>query len=136
VNSSLSFSMSDRLSVSPNPTAWKREARSWNPSGRLRMIRRKRLILQGLNRLRVSDDDSLLFAFSVASRRVFCDIADDSDRDGGRSASLDKDDGLCADDGTKPWMGSVPNVATRRAASAFDIVILLMVNYINAVYLR
>mmetsp|Transcript_26616 Transcript_26616/g.58453 ORF Transcript_26616/g.58453 Transcript_26616/m.58453 type:complete len:222 (-) Transcript_26616:107-772(-) len=33
--------------VSPNATAWKRDARSWYPSGRLRTMRRNRLILAG-----------------------------------------------------------------------------------------
>lgn len=47
VNSSAD-SPRERVSVSPKPTAWKREARSWKLSGRLRMIRRNKLILQGL----------------------------------------------------------------------------------------
>lgn len=53
VNSSASAPEVERVkcSVSPNPTAWKREARSWKLSGRLRRILKKRLILQGLNRV-------------------------------------------------------------------------------------
>jgi hypothetical protein len=61
---------SDRVSVSPKPTAWKRDARSWYPSGRLRSIRRKRLILQGLKSVSVSsgeDDDGIVEGAVVAS---------------------------------------------------------------------
>jgi hypothetical protein len=48
--------------VSPKPIAWKRLARSWKPSSRFRMIRRNKLILQGLKSSSVSgsscaDDD-------------------------------------------------------------------------------
>lgn len=51
VNSSpSSFASSfDSSNLSPKPIAWNRLAKSWYPSGLLRMIRRNRLILHGLN---------------------------------------------------------------------------------------
>mmetsp|Transcript_8931 Transcript_8931/g.18550 ORF Transcript_8931/g.18550 Transcript_8931/m.18550 type:complete len:201 (-) Transcript_8931:51-653(-) len=62
VNSSASPSSNGESSrVSPNPIAWKRLARSWKPSSRFRMIRRNKLILQGLKSLSAafgsSDDE-------------------------------------------------------------------------------
>lgn len=84
MNSSASAPAGERVkcSVSPNPTAWKREARSWKLSGRLRRIRKKRLILQGLNRV---SSVGLASVFDSAERAMI--------RVG------------CRWDGAKPWTG-------------------------------
>ena len=103
------------MSVSPKPTAWKRDAKSWNPSGRFRMIRRKRLILHGLKSVRVSEDASSSLV-SLAYRGDLMVVAVE--------IIFWDSDARCAPDGTKPWAGTVPRVAPKKIASALGIVIL------------
>mmetsp|Transcript_16133 Transcript_16133/g.46312 ORF Transcript_16133/g.46312 Transcript_16133/m.46312 type:complete len:233 (-) Transcript_16133:62-760(-) len=82
-SSTSSPSSSFRWSISPKATVWKREARSWNPSGRLRMMRRNRLILHGEKSDRSYSDASISSAVAgvavVAGARnaVPLEVADD-----------------------------------------------------------
>ena len=57
--------------MSPNATVWKRDARLWNPSGRLPRMRRKRFILQGEKRDRSYSSESCAFS------SLLLDVEDD-----------------------------------------------------------
>ena len=105
MNSSASAPEGERVkcSVSPNPTAWKREARSWKLSGRLRRIRKKRLILQGLNRVSSVRLDSV---FDSAEREM---IPVGCRWDGAKQWT-----------GRKCWMAMSTNSGLRRERRSLD----------------